>query len=258
MQYHFTIEQIEFFLLILVRISGFIFTAPFFSLANVPRKVKVGCSVFLAILVYEAVKKETLQYEGVLGYAGMVLVELAFGMLLGFTMNACILILSFSGQIIDMEIGFSMVNVMNPAANMSATITGNLYTYFIMLLLLASDLYRYIMRAIIDAFTFIPVGHAVFRVSIYQVLLVFMKDYFMIGFRIVLPVFSATLVVNVVLGVLAKVAPQMNMFVIGIQLKVFVGLVLLVLAAQFIPVVGDLLYNEMKYVVNQIVKCMSP
>ena len=63
---------------------------------------------------------------------------------------------------------------------------------------------------------------------------------------------------NVVLGVLAKVAPQMNMFVIGLQLKVFVGLFLLVMVAQYMPTVAELIYSEMKTLVNDVVSIMSP
>lgn len=254
----FTIENFEFFLLILVRISGFIFAAPFFGLSNVPRRVKAGLSVFIAIVLFESMEKTPLEYTGVIGYAGIAITELMIGVIMGFMMNCCVYILSFSGQIIDMEIGFAMVNVMNPMANMTTTVTGNLYTYFVMLLLLASDLYRYILKAMLDAFTFIPVGQAVFRISIYNVMVTFIKDYFIIGFRIVLPVFAATLVVNVVLGVLAKVAPQMNMFVIGMQLKVFVGLVLLTLAARYMPTVADMIYEEMKVMANEVTKYFVP
>lgn len=254
----FTIENFEFFLLILVRISGFIFVAPFFGLSNVPRRVKAGLSVFIAIVLFESMEKTPLEYTGVIGYAGIAITELMIGVIMGFMMNCCVYILSFSGQIIDMEIGFAMVNVMNPMANMTTTVTGNLYTYFVMLLLLASDLYRYILKAMLDAFTFIPVGQAVFRISIYNVMVTFIKDYFIIGFRIVLPVFAATLVVNVVLGVLAKVAPQMNMFVIGMQLKVFVGLVLLTLAARYMPTVADMIYEEMKVMANEVTKYFVP
>lgn len=255
---NFTIENLEFFLLILVRISGFIFSAPFFSLSNIPRRVQVGLSVFIAVVLYESLEKDTLVYNGVIEYAGLVISEFMLGLIMGFIMSCCIYILSFSGQIIDMEIGFSMVNVVNPTANMSTTVTGNLYTYFIMLLLLATDLYRYILRAIIDAFSYIPVGKVTVHANLYLIMVTFIKDYFILGFRIVLPIFGATLMVNVVLGVLAKVAPQMNMFVIGMQLKVFVGLILLAIAAKYIPTVADLLYDEMKLMANEVIKAMSP
>ncbi|MBQ5560764.1 MAG: flagellar biosynthetic protein FliR [Lachnospiraceae bacterium] len=255
---NFTIDDLEFFLLILVRISGFVFTAPFLSLTNVPRRVQIGLSVFMAIIMFESVKHTTLEYQGVIGYAGLVIIELFVGLVMGFIMNGCIQILAFSGQIIDMEIGFSMVNVINPTANISVTVTGNLYTYFVMLMLLATDLYRYIITAIIDTFQFIPVGQAVIRISIYQLMITFIKDYFVIGFRIVLPMFAATLMVNVVLGVLAKVAPQMNMFVIGMQLKVLIGLIIIALAASYVPVVADLIYGEMRTLVKDTVSYFAP
>ena len=147
---------------------------------------------------------------------------------------------------------------MNPTANMTTTVTGNLYTYFVMLVLLASDLHRYMLKAMIDAFTFIPIGEAVIDMSMYKIMVTFIKDYFIIGFRIILPIFAAMLIINVVLGVLAKVAPQMNMFVVGMQLKVFVGLILLALAAKYIPVVSELIYSEIKIMMNEVVKLLSP
>lgn len=254
----FTIENLEFFLLILIRMSGFIFSAPFYSLSNVPKRVQIGLSVFISIILFGTLNVTKLEYTGVIGYGGLVITELIIGLVIGYIMSVCIYILNFSGQLIDMEIGFSMVNVMNPTANMTTTVTGNLYTYFVMMVLLASDLYRYILKAMIDAFTFIPVGTAGIETDMYKIMVTFMKDYFIIGFRIILPIFAAMLMVNVVLGVLAKVAPQMNMFVVGMQLKVFVGLILLTLAAKYIPVISDLIYSEIKIMVNEVVKVLSP
>lgn len=254
----FTIGNLEFFLLILTRMSGFIFSAPFYSLSNVPKRVQIGLSVFISIILFETLDVSKLEYIGVIGYAGLVIKELLIGLVMGYIMSVCIYILNFSGQLIDMEIGFSMVNVMNPTANMTTTVTGNLYTYFVMLVLLASDLHRYMLKAMIDAFTFIPIGEAVIDMSMYKIMVTFIKDYFIIGFRIILPIFAAMLIINVVLGVLAKVAPQMNMFVVGMQLKVFVGLILLALAAKYIPVVSELIYSEIKIMMNEVVKLLSP
>ena len=254
----FTIGNLEFFLLILTRMSGFIFSAPFYSLSNVPKRVQIGLSVFISIILFETLDVSKLEYIGVIGYAGLVITELLIGLVMGYIMSVCIYILNFSGQLIDMEIGFSMVNVMNPTANMTTTVTGNLYTYFVMLVLLASDLHRYMLKAMIDAFTFIPIGEAVIDMSMYKIMVTFIKDYFIIGFRIILPIFAAMLIINVVLGVLAKVAPQMNMFVVGMQLKVFVGLILLALAAKYIPVVSELIYSEIKIMMNEVVKLLSP
>jgi flagellar biosynthetic protein FliR len=90
----------------------------------------------------------------------------------------------------------------------------------------------------------------------YQLMVRFIIDYFIIAMRIVMPVFAAILVVNMVLGVLAKVAPQMNMFAIGIQLKVFVGLLVLYMIIGLVPSVADYIFNEMMELLRTIIGIM--
>jgi flagellar biosynthetic protein FliR len=102
------------------------------------------------------------------------------------------------------------------------------------------------------------VGEAVFRDSLKDVMIDFMGNYFLIAFRIVLPVFCCMLLINVVLGVLARVAPQMNMFVVGIQIKVLVGIILLVLLVQTLPTVSDFIFSEVKDVITSVIRAFTP
>jgi flagellar biosynthetic protein FliR len=81
----------------------------------------------------------------------------------------------------------------------------------------------------------------------------FIKEYFIIGFRIILPIFAATLILNVILAILAKVAPQMNMFVIGIQLKIFVGLAVLFMVVALTPRVAEFIFDEMIYMMRSAI-----
>ena len=76
----------------------------------------------------------------------------------------------------------------------------------------------------------------------------FLADYFLIAMRLMLPIYATMLLVNAVLGVMAKVAPQMNMFVVGIQLKVFAGFIVLILMMAMLPGVADFIISEMKEV----------
>ncbi len=124
----FTVENFESFLLILVRITAFIYAMPFFSLKDVPQKVKVGFSLFFAVILFQTVPSE-IQYDGVIGYAAMVISEMLVGLIIGFFTNVSYYILSFAGQVMDMEIGFSMVNEFDPVSNIQTTITSNYYSY---------------------------------------------------------------------------------------------------------------------------------
>ncbi len=240
-----SLYHLEFFLLILVRISGFMVAAPVFSLRNIPARVKTLLAIALAILVFHVVPYEEVVYSTTIEYAIVVITEMLAGVIMGFMANVSYYILSFAGQIIDQEIGFSMVNQYDPITSAQVTITGNLYTYAVMLMLFATNMHHYLIRAITDSFLVIPVGGVALDFDIYEVMKRFIVDYFVLGFRIVLPIFAGMLVVNTILAILARVAPQMNMFVIGMQLKVFVGLFVLVLMIMMLTGVTDLIFQEM-------------
>ena len=252
-----TIEKLEFFFVILVRISAFLVSAPFFHQRSVPARVKAGLSFFLSVIVFNMTEYVPLGYDASIEYAVLVIREAMVGLSLGFTANMCLYILDLAGRLIDTEIGFSVVNVLNPISNFQTSVTGSLYTYLVMLVMLVSNMHYFVISAIVDTFELIPVNKSALPSELYVIVVKFVRDYFIIGFRIILPVFASILVVNIVLGVLAKVAPQMNMFVIGMQLKLLVGLIILMFVVGMLPSITDFIFNEMKYVLNDMIKAMA-
>ena len=232
-------------------------TAPFFSLKNVPQKVKVGLAVCLSIIISSTLSYESFSYETVLDYVGLVLTEMLGGVILGFFANVAYFILSFAGQMIDMEMGFSMANQFDPITSSQITITGNWYMYSVMLMLIITDMHHYIVKALADSFIVLPVGAVSINPNIYHLMKTFITDYFVLGFRIVLPMFAAILVVNIILAILAKVAPQMNMFVIGMQLKIFVGFFVLIIMFMMLRGVSDAIFNEMMSLIKNAVQYLS-
>ncbi len=255
----FTVEHLEYYLLVLVRISSFVMAAPFFSYRSIPVRVKAAISVWMSIVVIFSVPPVSLAYEGILGYSVLVLKEMLVGIVLGLMCSLCFYIVGFAGQIMDMEMGLSMASMFDPSTNMQMTVTGNMYNYFMMLMLVATNMHYYIIRAIVDSFTYFNCGEAVVRTDLLKDLVVnFMGNYFVIAVRIVLPVFCAMLLINVILGVMTKAAPQMNMFVVGIQIKVMVGIILLLLLVQTLPMVSDFIFQEMKEVITEVMRVFSP
>lgn len=252
-----TVEKIEFYLLILVRISTFIYSAPIFSIKSIPNKVKAAIAFFLAIMIGTVIPYEPLTYSTVYGLAALVLIEAIVGLLIGFISSICIQIISFSGQLIDLEIGFSMANMFDPINGVQVSVTSNLLYYFVLLVLLVSDLHYYLIRAIVATFKLIPIGKATFSVGMYEIMLKFIVDFFIIGFRIVLPMFASILIVNIVLGILAKVSPQMNMFVIGFQLKIFVGFFVLLILVTMLPSISGFIVSEMKTMLELIINSLA-
>ncbi len=253
----FTLTTLSYFLLILVRISLFIYAAPFYSQDAIPDRVKIGFSLFISVVLFMSMDSADLEYNGLIGYAVIVIKEGITGLLIGFAANICSSIVLFTGRMIDMEIGMSMASVLDPATGEQASITGTLYNNLILMILILSDMHIFILRAIIDSYDVIPMNQTVFDYEgLYSALTSFLTDYMVIAFRIVLPVFICIMMLNVVLGIMSKVAPQMHMFSIGLQLKVLVGLVVTMVCMQMLPDVANFIFKEMKQMIVLFMEAM--
>ena len=243
---NFTVENLEFYLLVLIRISSFVMVAPFFNYQTIPMKWKFVISMVLSIVVIQSIPAVSLEYTGIIGFSALVVKECAVGLVL------------FAGQLMDMEMGLSMANMFDPLTNIQVSVSGSMYTYLVMLVMMATNMHHYVIRAILETFQFFTVGQAVFNGDIVEMAIGFVANYFVVGFRIVLPVFACMLVINVVLGVLTRAAPQMNMFVVGMQVKVMVGILLLLIIVSTIPTVADFIFGKMKDVVVDVYRSFTP
>lgn len=256
--FSFSIYELEYFLLIFTRITCFIFMIPFFNMGSTPARVRIGLGFFLSVILYQIMTpSKAVIYRSVTEYAVIIMKEAVTGLLLGFSTNISTSIIHFAGSIIDMETGLSMATLMDPATKQVTSITGVLYQQVVMLLLIVSGMYEYILRALVEAFTLIPVNGAVFHTdALLTSMLRFMGDYILIGFRICLPVFCVILLLNAILAVLAKVSPQLNMFAVGIQIKILVGLSAMFLSVRMIPGISDAVFVEVKKMMVAFVEGM--
>jgi len=257
-EYSFSMDELEYFLLIVVRMTSFISVAPFFGMNNTPRRVKVALGVFLSLLLYRtAVPHEAVSYQTVWGYGAIVLREVLTGLLIGLGAQLCTTVTAFAGMIIDMNIGLSMVSMLDPTTRQNTSITGMFLQYMMLLMLFVSGMHRFLLMAVAETYELIPIGGAVFHTeSLVSSMILFLSEYIVIGFRICLPVFVVVMILNTVLGILAKVAPQMNMFAVGIQLKILIGLMTLFLTASVLPLAADFIFKEIRIMVTRIVEGM--
>ena len=112
---------------------------------------------------------------------------------------------------------------------------------------MVTNLQYYILKALAQSFVLVPIGDVDFNFPvIYSDVVSFISQYFSIGIRIAMPIFIGVTMLNVILGVLAKSAPQMNMFAIGIQLKLIVGMLILTIAILFIPNITEFVMDRMQ------------
>ena len=246
-EYAFSLKDFEIFILVLVRVSCFVYIAPFFGMANVPNRVKVGLAVCIALLVNGFVDASGIKYTGMIGYSVIVLKEGITGLLIGLAANICNSIILFAGNIIDMDIGLSMAQQFDPVNRTQVTLSGNLYFYLIMMLLVVTDMHHVILNSFVDVFELVPINAQFFDWEhLSTAFVTYLGDLFVIAFRIMLPIFACIMILNSILGILAKVSPQMNMFAVGMQMKVIVGFFVLYLTITLLPSVANFIFMEMR------------
>lgn len=252
----FSIYHLEYYLAILVRVMGVMAFAPIFgnNLA-VTRRTRLFLGVAVSMAVAAAHPYTPLVYTTFLGYTVILIKELIVGVTMGFMANITLTIVSMAGQFIDREMGFSMVSNFDQTFNTETTITAEFYSMLVMIVMLVSNMHYFILSALSDSFDLIPLGMVTIDSGIvYDTMISYMVNYFIIALRISFPILIVIMLLNMVLGILAKTAPQMNMFVIGIQLKIFCGFAVLMIIISFTPGVVDFIYTEMQDIVYDIMK----
>ena len=254
----FSIYHFEYFLAILVRIMGAMAFAPIFGNMNVTMRVRLWISIAVSFLIFTMYPYEPLGYTTTIGFTVVLLEELIVGLSIGFMSNITLTIIGMAGQFIDRELGFSMVSNFDQTFNTETTITAQFYNTLIMIIMLCSNLHYFVITALADSFSLIPIGNVrIDSGKIFDSMIDYMVNYFIIAFRISLPVLIAIMLLNVVLGVLAKTAPQMSMFVIGIQLKIFCGFAILIVTLPFLGNITRYIYEQMQDIVMNLLNALS-
>ena len=253
----FSIYHLEFYLLIFARIAGVVSTAPIYGTRGVPRRVRIGFGLCIALIVASSMEYTPLNYTTILEFTILLIKELILGLSVGLASNLCMTIINLAGMFIDREIGLTMVTAFDPTTNSTNTISADFYNYLVLVIMLCSNMHYFILSAICDSFQVIPVGGIVFESeAAYSLAIVFMQQYFIIAFRIALPIFISITLCNVILGILAKTAPQMNMFSVGIELKLILGLLVMVATVGLLPNITERVYQLTEDTVMNLLKSM--
>lgn len=244
---------LEAFLLVVVRTACFVAVAPIFAHKSINARLRVLIAACISFTIYTAMDIGIPEYQSVFGYTFLLIKEAAVGLMIGFVSSMVMAILIFAGEFIDREIGFTMSTNFDPNTGAMVTISGDLYDKLVCLIIILTNLHHFILKAIAQSFVVVPVGEVKINFTfMYTNVLVFIAEYFSIGFRIAMPIFLAATMLNIILGVLAKSSPQMNMFAIGMQLKVLVGLFTFTITILYIPNIANYIMEKMQGMVMTV------
>ncbi len=246
-------------LLIFVRTMSMMIIMPFLSNRGIPNIAKIGMGFFFSLIIINLITPLTDTRSILLiDYAILVIKEFITGWMLGFGVYIVFAILTLAGQFIDYQIGFSMVNVFDPLSQTQITITGNFYYFTFLLIFLATRSYGYIFRALKTSYQFIPIGKLSPSNYLYDSLIEYFNTFFLLALQVAAPIFFVMLVTNVVLGILARAVPQLNMFVIGFPIKIILGLFILYFTMALFDNVAEIIIRELKIMMDMLIRGMAP
>lgn len=234
------------FLLMLTRVSGIFLVSPFLGSMNIPKYIRAGTALFMAIVFFPVVDNlsRLVIPSTVAGYAAAVLIELFVGWLIGFVAYVTLSAINMAGKIMDLQVGFSMVNVMDPTSGQQSPLIGSFLYNLGIIVFLVTNGHHVLLSALTESFRAVPILGMQGNPALTDLMVNFTSGIFSTGVKIAMPVTFAILLTNVSLGILARTMPQLNIFVVGIPLQISVGLLILGLMIPFYILFLDVLFNE--------------
>ena len=216
------------FALVFMRMSGAILFNPLLGRTNYPRPAKGALIFALSLLLYLGVDGQlTHEPSSMLEFGFMLMKELMVGFALGFSMELAYAVIRFASAIMDYTMGLSMAQVYDPQYNTQMTITSNLYYAFLFLLFLAGDGHVRLLALFFVSARLIPFGQVAVNPGLAEMVLEIFKSNIIMGLQFAFPIIAMELVTEAAMGILMRMIPQINVFAVNFQLKIIVGLTML-------------------------------
>lgn len=228
------------FSLIVMRMSGAVVFNPVLGRTNYPSRAKAMFIFALSLLLYLGVEGRLQQTPGnLMEYGVMLVTELLFGFALGFAMELSFLIVRFASSIMDFSMGLTMAQIYDPQYNTQMTITSGMYYAFLSMLFLAIDGHLRLIGMFYESARLIPFGMVRLRPELSVAMLDMFEECILMGLQFAFPLIAMELVTEAAVGILMRMIPQINVFVVNFQIKIIVGLMMLLF--MFSPM-SDKLY----------------
>lgn len=240
--------ELETFFLVWVRCSTMIMIMPIFGTASIPAMVRVAVGFMISLVVAGTVHPMhvPLDFDG---FLVSMLCQVMIGVLFGFVTQMVFMGVQFAGEILDVQIGFAVANILNPTTQQQVTIVGELELALATLLFLITNAHLLYLQGIAGSFSLLPLPWAVISQGTQDSIILFFTQALIIIFKIGAPAAITLFLINVMLAFLARVAPQMNIFVVGFPMQITVGLIMLIIC---MPLLGYALPNLFAQVPHQI------
>jgi len=230
--YHFQV-----FLLIMMRMNAMIMIAPFFSSDVIPFRIKALISFLITLVIFPIVAAKGYHVPNDMGaYFLLVLQEVSIGLFLGFLVSVIFAAFQLSGQYLAVQVGFGINEVLDPIGQVSVPLEGQFKNLIGLLVLLAMNGHHMLIQGVYRSYELAPIMSVqkVFLGGLLKYVLYTFSGMFVVALKIALPVVAVVFLVEVSLGVLARVAPQMNIMMLGFPFKIVISFIVMIVVTPLI------------------------
>lgn len=249
-------EAFTLFLYITARMSGFILFNPLLGRRNLPGFFRGGMVLVLAVFVFPLTQQRVAVPNGVVTLALRLLLELALGFVLGVVVDFFFYIPQLAGLAIDTQMGMTMNQIYDAGAQANLSVSGQLLNVLMTLLFFAANGHHTLTRILVTSGQIVPFGGVSIGAQVTDMMLALFIECTVLAVKLCMPILAAELLGQIGMGVLMKAIPQINVFSINIELKVLIGLVLLLLLiapfSEFLLDAEMLMLNSLQEVLELV------
>ncbi|MBN2036811.1 MAG: flagellar biosynthetic protein FliR [Chitinispirillaceae bacterium] len=250
----FSLDTIEMFLLMFVRVITIIMLLPIFGAWAIPAQIKVALSLFLTIVLFmsmpEARTVALPEHHSFIYFVSLVFKEILIGLVMGYTSIFLFAAVHFAARLVDIEMGLGMVELIDPMSEEQVTAIGQLWIVVFTIMLLLINGHYFFLLAIQKSYALIPVLGLDFKAGpLAQHFVTMAGEVFVLAVKMSAPIYVALILTEMALGVVARTVPQINIFFVGLPLKIMLGL----MTAVFVfPMIGTLFRKMFEGLIKDI------
>ena len=232
------------FMLIFARVLAFFVTMPLFSYRTIPTMFKIGFSFFLSLILFTTMDFVALDFDYT--YIFLLMKEVLTGLMIGLIAYIILSAVQIAGGFIDFQMGFAVANVIDPQTGAQSPLIGQYFYMIALLFLLSVNGHYMIIDGIYYSYEFIPMDTFISMKGNYASFIVqTFNEMFLIAFQMSIPLVGCLFLVDVALGIIARTVPQLNVFVVGLPLKIGVSFLVLIFFMAIYISLAKLLFETM-------------
>ena len=238
----FSLPLIQGFLICLARVAAMFAAIPVFSGGQIPPQLRLGVAVLFAMLTYPVVK-DYIPHESftILGFGLVVAAEVVLGLLVGFLAQLVFMAAEFAGSLIGYQMGFAAANIFDPSTQSQVALISRFQGIFAILLFLSLNIHHLFLEAIVGSFEMLPPGSLTLSGGAIPMIVEVANHSLVLSLRLVAPILALLILSTLTLGVMSRVFPQLNVFMISFPVNI--GISFIVMGLTF-GIVSTLLKEE--------------